>query len=216
MRSARRMGRRRILGNVRAATAARMVLVALIVGSTRAELPLSRPRGSASGGKGAYGLSAPRPDSVHAIADVALRPDGVLEGQVASATNGLPAQTLAGLPVSVLRGPQSIATTITDAHGRFSVPDLPGGLYRVVVETPREPSWRFYRVWTSAGAPPHAADRASMPIGEDLVRGQSPLPVPSASQAATIAALAAGAIAAPIVYHGVKQDDVIRSTPASP
>jgi hypothetical protein len=50
-------------------------------------------------------------------------------------------------------------------------------------------------------------------VGRPLFRGQSPFPIGRLPRAATVAAIAAGAIVPPIIYHGVKRDDHI---PASP
>lgn len=155
-------------------------------------------------------LRAGRPAT---IADVALRPGGVLKGRVVRAEEGALGEAVAGLPVALLRGGQTVARTTTDVHGRFAFAGLSGALHRVVVDTDNGPSWRFYRVWTSSGAPPHALRGVELPVGRALLRGQSPFPVIGFPQAAMVTAISTAATLPPIIYYSVKKDDYI---PASP
>jgi hypothetical protein len=146
------------------------------------------------------------------FADVALRSSGVLQGEVVSGDGRAPAADVAGLPVAVIRGRQTVAKTKTDGQGRFALENLTGGVYRVVVDTADGPYWRVLRAWTADGAPPCATSRLRIVVGR-LVRGQSPIPSSGFPHAAKIAAIAAGAIAPPIIYHTVTKDGHI---PASP
>ncbi len=119
----------------------------------------------------------------------------------------------AALSVALLHGRQTVAQTRTDVHGRFAFRNLSGGLYRVLIGTRDGRSWRFYRLWTAEGAPPYALGRLDIVLGRRLVRGQSPIPSGGFPRAAAIAAIAAGAIAPPIIHHSAKRDGHI---PASP
>jgi hypothetical protein len=147
------------------------------------------------------------------VRDVALRPGGVFEGEVLAARDPAGGE-VAGLPLSLFEGRQTVARTSTDARGRFAFRDLSGGLYRMVVETPDGPHSRFFRLWSFGTAPPQARDRADVLMGRPLARGQSPdWSPPGFPRGAVITALAAGAIAPPIIYQSVKRD---RDIPASP
>jgi len=196
-----------------AATAAWLGFMVLIARVAVAEAPSVRSQASVTPPFAASGPCSDRAVGPKPIDDVALRPGGVLEGRVIQAGRGFTRDAIAGLPVTLLRGGQTVATATTDIHGRFTVWNLSGGLYRVVVDTADGPSWRFCRVWTFSGAPPHALNGVTVPLGERLLRGQSPFPVMGFPRAAAVAAIAAGAIAVPIIYHNVKSDDYI---PASP
>lgn len=147
--------------------------------------------------------------------DVALRPNGTLVGRVI-ARDGVAGPTgVAGLPVTLFRGSMPVAAARTDAQGRFAVRGARGGLYRVVVDGSEGRSCRYCRVWTAAGAPPHAGDEIGVLIGGPLTRGQSPWSLVRTREG-TVVVLAAGAIAAPVVYYAAKRDDYIPAAPASP
>src|SRR5690242_1016085 len=60
----------------------------------------------------------------------ALAADGDIAGAVADSASGTP---LPGGEVRITRGGTVIATTVTDAFGRYAVHNLPGGSYRVEV-----------------------------------------------------------------------------------
>ena len=144
---------------------------------------------------------------------MALRPGGILEGRVVRVREGIGPEAAAGLKLTWRRGSRTVGETITDGAGRFRLGNLSGGLYQVVVHAPERPTWRFYRVWTPATHPPHAAREMTMRLDGPVVRGQSPFPITTFPQAATITAIAAGAIAAPVIYHNAKADNRV---PASP
>jgi len=156
--------------------------------------------------------TSPLPGFPKPVGDVALRGGGVLEGQVLYRDGTLDAPG-AALSVALLHGRQTVAQTRTDVHGRFAFQDLSGGLYRVLIDTRDGRFWRFYRLWTAEGAPPYALGRLDIVLGRRLVRGQSPIPGGGFPRAAAITAIAAGAIAPPIIHRSVKRDDHI---PASP
>lgn len=144
---------------------------------------------------------------------MALRPGGVFEGRVLRGGD-VGSGDVAGLPLALLEGRRIAAETSTDARGRFAFRDLSGGLYRLVIETPDGPRSRFFRLWNFGTAPPHALDRADVLVGRPLARGQSPYWAPPRfPRGAALTALAAGAIAPPIIYESIKRNDDI---PASP
>lgn len=145
------------------------------------------------------------------IFDVIIRRDGSLPGRVVT---DCAAGEAAGLRVKLLRGSRTVATTTTDRRGNFTVHNLPEGFYEVVVEGGDLSSRRLYRVWSSSG-PPGAAVLMRVPIRGAVLRGQRPsrLPMLSLPQAATVGGIAAGAIAAPVIYHNTL---VKHRAPASP
>lgn len=165
------------------------------------------------GDRASASVSTSRPPaSPKTVGDVALRSGGVLEGEVLYRDGPLDAPG-AELPVALLHGRRTVARTRTDVHGRFAFPDVRGGLYRVVVDTRDGRFWRFYRLWTAEAAPPYAPGRMEVVLARRLVRGQSPIPGGRFPPTALIAAIAAGAVAPPIIHQVVKRDDHI---PASP
>ena len=154
-------------------------------------------------------------------------PNGVLIGRVvgpaglsSSGTRivrNLPFQqatsAVANLRVALVREGRAMAMTRTDRSGRFALSNLSQGLYQVVVDGPGSPSRRTCRVWASSSAPPTARTSVEMMLGEGIVRGQGPFPILSFPQAAAITGVAAGAIAAPVIYHNVRSAN---RGPASP
>ena len=205
----------RVLPDPLAAVAASWLSLTLIVTPVRAEFPLpaanDRPR-SDSGAAPVF--PQPKWDGpVPKSDDVVLGPGGVLQGRIVCPEDRTDGRSVAGLRVALLRAAETVATTVTDVQGKFAFQNVRGGFYRVLIDTAEEPRWRPCRLWTPAAAPPHASDRLSVLVGRRLVRGQSPLPIGRLPRAATVAAIAAGAIVPPIIYHGVKRDDYI---PASP
>jgi hypothetical protein len=154
------------------------------------------------------------PEAPDAILDVALGPRGALQGRVVTSAGG--ETSAAGWLVVLLRDGRRAAETATDASGRFSVRNLAGGLYQVVAHTPAGTIWRFCRVWTNRAAPPHAQGELVLLAETRLVRAQGPLrrfPIMSFQQAATMAAVAGGAIAAPIIYHNARLDNRVPNSP---
>jgi hypothetical protein len=113
----------------------------------------------------------------------------------------------------VLRDGKVVAETRTEQAGRFAVSHLRGGKYVLAVTRADREQWSFYRVWTPKAAPPKANAVARLVPGEGIVRGQGPLPAVSFSEAALMAGVVAGAVAAPIIYHNAQKSNRI---PASP
>jgi hypothetical protein len=86
-------------------------------------------------------------------------------------------------------------------------------LYLVVVEAANGVRWQICRLWSPSSAPPQASNVLTVPFWGRVVRGQSRFFSPSFPKGAAVTAVAAGAIAAPIIYFSGKRDDHI---PASP
>jgi hypothetical protein len=196
-----------------AVAAAWLGLLMGIVPAAEAEAPLDLRPTPLAAPRLPSQVPSTRPGFAPTIGDVALRPDGVFEGRVICPEDDSAEAAVAGLPVSLFRGSRRVAAATTDAHGRFALRSLSGGLYRVVVHTPGEPTGRLYRLWTRAAAPPHADRVAVIPIGDGTVRGQSPFGLWRYPRAVAVGVIAAGAIATPIIYSSAKRDHFI---PASP
>lgn len=154
-------------------------------------------------------------------------PNGVLIGRVVDPSSSAgpgsqivrnlpfqqPASAVANLRVALVREGRAVAITRTDQSGRFALSNLSQGLYQVVVDGPKNLSRRTCRVWAPSSAPPTARAGVEMSLGEGIIRGQGPFPILSFPQAAAITGVAAGAIAAPIIYHNVRSAN---RGPASP
>ena len=163
--------------------------------------------------------TARRLGALQPVGDVALRSGGVLDGRILYGHGPVEAPG-AGLSVALWHGGRIVARSTTDVRGRFAFRAVRGGLYRVVVDTGEGRFWRSYRLWTAEGAPPDAQRRVHVVVGRidavggrRLLRGQSPIPGGHFPREAVVAAIAAGAIAPPIIHQGAKQNDHI---PASP
>jgi hypothetical protein len=186
-------------------------LILVVQASHAAQLPTVR-HGSAPRGPPVTGVHRPRDGAAEIVSDVSIRPDGVLRGRVVGARlAGEPA----ALRVKLLRDGQTVALTATGPRGEFALRNLSGGLYQVVVGGSGAPKWPLYRVWTSSAAPPQARREMNVPIGDLALRGQrpSPFPIMSLPQAATVAGIAAGAIAAPVIYHNALMDNRVPQSP---
>jgi hypothetical protein len=96
--------------------------------------------------------------------DVALRPGGVLVGQV------IDQQGVArpGSVVSIQHDEQEVVRTTTDANGIFAAQGLRGGQYQIVTHDGQS----FCRLWAADTAPPAASDAAVVVSGQEVVRGQ--------------------------------------------
>ena len=149
-------------------------------------------------------------------------PNGVLIGRVVIPSGTQAAGTqrfqqatpaVANLRVALVRDGRAVALTRTDRSGRFALRNLSPGQYQVVVDGPGSPSRRACRAWAHSSAPPTARAGVDIVLGEGIVRGQSLFPILSFPQTAAIAGVAAGAIAAPIIYHNVQ---TANRGPASP
>lgn len=159
------------------------------------------------------GVVCPSPalarETTHAAKDVALRPGGVLVGQVVD-QQGVPR---AGSPVVLLQNEQAVVNTQTDANGVFAAQGLRGGQYQI--STPD--GQKLYRFWAADTAPPAAADAAVVVTGNEVVRGQwAPPPGPTSyggrwldwvrSHPYITAGIVAAAIATPIAIAASDDD----------
>ena len=96
--------------------------------------------------------------------DVALRPGGVLVGQVIDQQGAVrPSST-----VSIQQGDQEIVRTQTDKNGIFAAQGLRGGQYLLVSDDGQS----LCRLWATDTAPPSATDAAVVVTGQEVVRGQ--------------------------------------------
>ncbi|MDA1053564.1 MAG: carboxypeptidase-like regulatory domain-containing protein [Planctomycetota bacterium] len=95
-----------------------------------------------------------------AVSDVALQENGVLRGQVLTATGTPQAKT----QVVLFKSGKVIAATMTDAKGEFAVAGVAPGLYQL--ESPH--AGGVYRVWAQRTAPP-AAKSGVLMIGDSSV-----------------------------------------------
>lgn len=141
--------------------------------------------------------------------DVALGDGGVLVGQVVDAQG----VALAMETVTLADHQQEIARVRADQDGRFSVPDLKGGVYRIAARGQES----MYRLWAPNTAPPAAQQRVMFVVGDQVVRGQYGVtPGPFSSMAQWVAdhpLITGSAIAAAIAIPIALDDD---DPPASP
>ena len=96
--------------------------------------------------------------------DVALSGGGTLTGQVVN-SQGL---GLDGAQVVVRQGDKTVAQTVANKDGYFSVNNLRGGTYQVQAGN----GVGMYRLWTTKSAPRSAKPRALLVSGNTVVRGQ--------------------------------------------
>jgi hypothetical protein len=96
--------------------------------------------------------------------DVALRPGGVLIGQVVDRQGAVQP----GKVVSVQFADYEVVRTTTDANGVFAAQGLRGGQYQVVTDD----GISLCRLWAPNTAPPAARPAALVVAGTDVVRGQ--------------------------------------------
>ncbi len=152
-------------------------------------------------------LAAPSP---MAPSDVALGEGGVLVGQVVDAQGA----AVAMATVTLADHKQEIAQVRADQEGKFSVPGLRGGVYRISSRGQDA----MYRLWAPHTAPPVAQQGVILVVGDDVIRGQygnSPGPFASIAQWVAdhpliTAAVLGAAIAIPIALD---DDYVGPSTP---
>ncbi len=98
------------------------------------------------------------------VHDVKLAAGGTLTGHVVNA-EGVGTE---GAAVSIRVADAELASTVTDASGRYVVTGLQGGVYQIVTGQ----SSQFVRVWAPNTAPPAARDAAVLVSGATAVRGQ--------------------------------------------
>lgn len=97
------------------------------------------------------------------IMDVALDKDGNLLGQVLD-LQGVP---MAQTTVAVVQQGEVLATTQTDAQGRYTFAGMKTGFYQVVTDQ----GLTVCRVWTAETAPPSALTETLVVDGLQTVRG---------------------------------------------
>jgi hypothetical protein len=145
------------------------------------------------------------PDLKPAVTDVALADGGLLQGQVVNPQSGVGA---ANMPVTLRMQDQIVATTTTDAAGRFAVQRLRGGVHQVIAGE----SQGIYRFWSPGTAPPSAqvnavvytqpitAANPSVPITYTQAGGDGGFKMFLANPI-VIGAVVATAIAVPVVLN---------------
>jgi hypothetical protein len=96
--------------------------------------------------------------------DVALRPGGLLVGQVVD-RQGVPQGNRI---VSIQYGPHEVVRTTTDQNGTFAAQGLRGGQYQLVTHE----GVSVCRLWAPNTAPPVARPAALLVSGNQIARGQ--------------------------------------------
>ncbi len=152
-------------------------------------------------------LAAPSP---RAPSDVALGDGGILVGHVVDAQG----VAVAMATVTLADHKQEIAQVRADQEGKFSVPGLRGGVYRISSRGQDA----MYRLWAPNTAPPVAQQGVILVVGNDVIRGQyGNSPGPFASMAQWVAdhpLITAAAIGAAIAIPIALDDDYVGpSTP---
>jgi hypothetical protein len=130
--------------------------------------------------------------------DVALRPGGILVGQVVD-QQGI---AKAGTEVSIRFAEHEVVRTTTDLNGVFAAQGLRGGQYQLLTED----GVSVCRLWAPDTAPPAARPAALVVSGNTAVRGQwTPGPMGSwlgwvKAHPYITAGVVAGAIAIPLAF----------------
>ena len=158
---------------------------------------------------------SPAPQAA-ATTDVALHQGGVLRGVVLSPPPSPDPKTTTATPgvrVVLIQGGKAIAEARPDTQGRFTVSGLRGGSYVIAVAGPQGTTSSAIRAWTPAAAPPKATSLVQIAPGRNTIRAQGPVPAVSFSEAALVAGVVTGAVAAPVIYHNSQQSNRV---PASP
>jgi hypothetical protein len=105
---------------------------------------------------------------VSPIIDIALRAEGILEGQVLG-TQGHARRKCRVSICEIHELDRVVASADTDQQGRFRIENLSGGVYVIQAET----TSGIYRIWAPCTAPPVARQDVLLVIGS-AVRGQDP------------------------------------------
>lgn len=153
------------------------------------------------------------------VIDVSLTDSGSLSGTVIDSKGQVRARTL----VEVRRGRIVVARTLTDQAGRYSIKNLPGGLYQVRVDGTET----LIRAWAVGTAPPSVAGQLQVVADSPIVRGQDPDAPPTEvasdgglfggegmSTTLGAALIVGGVIGAILIIDELDDDD--DSPPASP
>jgi hypothetical protein len=109
-------------------------------------------------------LTAPVSDVAAVHSDVALRPGGILVGQVVDQQGVVKP----GAVVSVQYSDYEVVRTTTDSNGVFAAQGMRGGQYQLVTED----GVSVCRLWAPDTAPPSARPAALVVSGNKVVRGQ--------------------------------------------
>ncbi|MCA9081294.1 MAG: carboxypeptidase regulatory-like domain-containing protein [Planctomycetaceae bacterium] len=109
------------------------------------------------------GAIAGPPAAAKSHRDITLSATGMMSGNVVNSQG----QPLDGAIVSVQRGGQELAKTVSDAQGNFRVAGMKSGVYEVAVGQQVVP----VRCWTAEIAPPASQTQATFVVGP-TVRGQ--------------------------------------------
>ena len=139
--------------------------------------------------------AAPQPR----ITDVALAEDGALHGVVVDGQ----AVPVPSVPVVLSQADRQVATTLSDAQGRFTLTAVRGGVYQITAGQ----GVAVYRVWTAASAPPAASKIALVNAQPQIVRGQMPFWDLFRTDAFLITAIVATAVAIPVAVHNLRDDN---------
>jgi hypothetical protein len=108
--------------------------------------------------------SAMAADTTVVPTDVALRPGGLLLGQVVDQQGVAKPDAV----VSVQYADYEVVRTTTDANGVFAAQGLRGGQYQLVTKD----GFSMCRLWAPDTAPPAARPAALVVSGNNVVRGQ--------------------------------------------
>ena len=147
--------------------------------------------------------------------DVSLTDSGSLSGTVIDSKGQVRARTL----VEVRRGRIVVARALTDQAGRYSINNLPGGLYQVCVDGTET----LIRAWAVGTAPPSVAGQLQVVADSPIVRGQDQDAPPTdgglfggggMSPTLSAALIVGGVIGAILIIDELDADD--DSPPASP
>jgi hypothetical protein len=184
-----------LLGRALLAPAACALLIAPAV---RAQAPQA-PAPNAPAAAPAAG-EAPLP--ALATTDIALAEGGLLHGVLVNMENA----PVGGATVQFWMQEHEVATTQTDAEGRFAVRGLRGGTYRVVSGD----AVQMCRLWAPGTAPPQALRGLVLVGGTSVVRGILPPWYDWCIDPLLVTGLVATAIAVPLALHD--EDD----EPSSP
>ena len=137
------------------------------------------------------------PRASGAPADVALDAEGGLRGWLIT-SGGAP---LGGIRVSAFLGDRLVGFAWSEADGRFVIPSLRGGAYRLSAGG----SAALVRVWAPQTAPPGARDSALLLSGP-VVRGQLQPIASLLGSPWVITGTIAAAVAIPIAIYNNRDD----------
>ena len=143
--------------------------------------------------------SASANSSASKIQDVAIQSGGLMRGHVSDKVG----KPVAGRELILVRRGRRVASTRTDAEGRFVFAVEQGGLLQVASAG----GVASIRAWQLNTAPPNSSEAASLIEGDPTVRGQSGGPIAALFcnpylLAATVALL----VAVPIILHNRRDD----------